>query len=192
MKTSKLLGDIALKCIQNKISFKLQYTSHVDIDGLPCSGYFDEKTLCVAVNKKKEMDWLMVLVHEDCHLDQWLEGSEYWVPDKDAISIVEGWIAGKKYTKKRLLQGFNNTIAVELDCEKRSVLKAKKYKLPLNMKQYIQQANSYLFAYAASYHTKKWYKSPYENVKIWSKMPDEFLELPEYLSRFKEFENLFS
>lgn len=192
MNTSKLLGDIALKCIKNKITFKLDYTSHVDIDGLPCSGYFDEKTLCVAVDKKQELEWVMVLIHEDCHVDQWLEDSSYWVPDKDAINIVEGWINGKRYTKKRLLQGFDNTIAIELDCEKRSVAKAKKYKIPFSVKQYTQQANAYLFGYVATYYTKKWYKSPYENVNIWSKMPETFLELPEYYSSFEQFKTLFS
>ena len=62
----KLIGEVAYKCIQNKIFFHLDYVNKVDQENLPCSGYFDEKNLVVATNKKNVREWLDVLVHESC------------------------------------------------------------------------------------------------------------------------------
>jgi hypothetical protein len=177
----KLISDIAQKCLTNGINFRLEYTDSVDQENLPCSGYFDEKTLAVAVKKPRIIDWLDVLVHESCHLDQYLEKSKYWVSDKKSLFVVEAWIHGKKVNKKDLQTGFTNTVALELDCEKRTVKKLKKYNIPFNEKQYIRKANAYLFSYGYTLANKKWYPKPYENTSITKKMPVTFLKVDNYL-----------
>jgi hypothetical protein len=178
----KLIADVSMQCVENKINFRLEYKSQVDEENMPCSGYFDENSLVVATKKKKMEDWLDVLVHESCHLDQFLAGSKVWTPDSDALNIVEDWIHGKNIKNKKLIKGFRNAIALELDCEKRSIKKIKKYKLPIDSKKYIQKANAYLFSYLYAYVKKAWYPKPYENPKIYLNMPKEFLSLDEYFT----------
>jgi hypothetical protein len=134
----------------------------------------------------------MTLIHEACHMDQWIEGVDTWIPDKYSIEIVEDWIHGKKLTPKKVQKGFNNAIRLELDCERRSIAKAQTYQIPINTEKYIQQANAYLFSYVYTFHTKKWYKSPYEKTKIWKNMPTTFLTLDQYFSEYFKYESHFS
>ena len=177
---AKLIADVSKKCIENKINFRLEYAEQVDTNNIPCSGYFDEESLVVAVKKKKTEDWLDILVHESCHLDQCIEKSKYWYPDDVGLFVVEGYLKGKKYSQKKIYNAFINTISMEMDCEKRTIQKIKKYKLNINIDLYIQKANSYLFGYGAVFKDKFWPKAPYENPKIYLKMPKKFLTAEEY------------
>jgi hypothetical protein len=179
----QLIGDVAFKCIQNKMFFHLDYVNKVDQENLPCSGYFDEKNLVVATNKKNIREWLDVLVHESCHLDQFLEKSKLWVSDSESLCVVEAWINKKHISEQRRDKGFKNTIALELDCEKRTVAKIKKYKLDICKEEYIQKANSYLFAYLYALIYRIWYPTPYENPRIWKKMPIIFLTIDQYIDK---------
>ncbi len=177
---SKLLADISTKCIKNKINFRLEYADQVDSGDIPCSGYFDEESLVVATKKKHTQDWLDILVHESCHLDQFLEKSPFWYPDELALHIVEDWINNKKINKVKAKNAFKRTIGLELDCEKRTVKKMKKYKIKFDPDLYIQKANSYLYGYAVSFKKKVWPSKPYENPQVYMKMPKVFLKPDEY------------
>jgi len=179
---SKLIADISTKCIKNKINFRLEYAEQVDTNNIPCSGYFDEKSLVVATKKKNIQDWLDILIHESCHLDQFIEKSKVWTPDELGLFVVEGWIQNKKISSKKAIEAFHNTILLELDCEKRTVKKIKKYKLKVNIDLYIQKANAYLYGYGVSYKKKVWPNRPYEKAFIINKMPKKFLKAEEYFN----------
>ena len=188
---NKLVADVAQKCIAHGITLSLQHVTHVDTENLPCSGYFDEQSLVVATKKKKVQDWADVLVHESCHLDQYTEKAKVYTNDKFGICIVENWINGKKMSLKKRDLGFKNTILLELDCEKRSIRKFKKYKLTINTQEYIQKANSYLFAYMVALHEKRWYPSPYENPNIYKKMPKQLLSFEQYVQDYWKYKHLY-
>jgi hypothetical protein len=177
-----LIADIAYKCVSRGINFHLEYVDKVDADTLPCSGYFDEKSLVVAVKASKVIDWLDVLVHESCHLDQFLEKAKVWSADKDSLVLVEGWIANKNISFARASKGFKNTIALELDCEKRTIRKLKKYNIKFNEKHYIQKANAYLYSYGYTLKYRKWLPQPYRNKKIVQNMPCKFDTIDNYLN----------
>lgn len=184
---NKLIGDISCKCLINNISFKLENKHLVDMDDLPCSGYFDEENLVVATKKSNNMEWVTTLLHESCHMDQFLTGSSFYISDSVGLEIVEDWINNKNINDYKLLKGFYNTIQLEIDCEKRTLRKIKKYKLPVKEKRYIQEANAYLFAYVYTLVTKKWYKAPYEKIDIVKYMPTKFLKVEEYFTKFNNY-----
>lgn len=186
-----LLGDIALKCVHNKINFNLDFKKVVDELELPCSGFFDEKSIVVATDKKNKIDWIGTLIHESCHLDQFLEKSKAWVEDDVGLIVVENWIHGKIKDKSKAFKSFVSVINMELDCEKRSVKKFEKYKIKFNKKQYIKQANAYLYSYVYAFKNKKWYPTPYEKKTIVNKMPSEFLKPLEYYTTYLKVENYF-
>lgn len=179
---TKLIADVSKKCIENKINFRLEYAEQVDTNNIPCSGYFDEKSLVVATKKKKLQDWLDILIHESCHLDQFVEKSKVWCPDELGLFVVESWIQNKKINSKKVVEAFHNTILLELDCEKRTVKKIKKYKLNFNVDLYIQKANAYLYGYGVSFKKKVWPNRPYERPSIINKMPKRFLKTEEYFN----------
>lgn len=177
----RLIGDIANKCLANGFSFHLVAKKSVQAGkGIECSGYFDEKELIVASAKK---DWLDVLVHESCHLDQFVENSKYWGEGEDGIILMDKWLLKKaEYNKKRLEKAIQSTVLLELDCEKRTVKKMMKYGIKFNKTKYIQKANAYLLSYWASYRDRKWYPFPYEKESIVGKMPKVFMKEEEYLT----------
>jgi len=187
----KLIADISLNCIKNNISLRFENKHLVDMDNLPCSGYFDESSLVVATKKSKTSEWVTTLLHESCHMDQYLEKSKVYISDNAGLNIVEDWINKKSISKNRLFNGFKNTILLELDCEKRTVKKIKKYKLNISIPTYIQEANAYLFSYIYALEEKTWYEAPYENLKIVKVMPKTFLTIDEYFEKFKNYKKYF-
>lgn len=181
LNVKKLISDTASKCLKEGFSFNLVAKTSVQAGkGIECSGYFDEKELIVAAKKK---EWLDVLAHESCHLDQFVENSKYWRGGENGIIALDSWLLKKrKYSNVYLEKAIKNIILLELDCEKRTVKKLKKYNIKFNKSLYIQKANAYLLSYWASYRDKKWYNFPYDKKHIYNKMPKIFLAEKEYLT----------
>lgn len=186
--TKKLLADISAKCIKNNITLKLISSPSVDVDSIECSGYFDETEMVVATQKK---DWVDILLHEDCHLDQFLEKSKLWNSGDDGIRTLEKWLSNKHVSNKKIEQSIIDIILLELDCEKRTVNKIKKYKLDIDTKKYIQQANTYLFSYWATQKYRKWLPMPYNNKNLVKKFPNYFLKLSEYINPESKYVRIF-
>lgn len=137
-------------------------------DGSYVSGYFDQVTKVLAVAKGRE-DWL------DIHMDQFLENSQIWTDGVDSIDRYFDWVGGKEVNDH-----INHTIRaglIEFDCEKRAVVKIKKYNLPINVEHYIKKANAYSQFYLHSLKTRKWYpvdNKPYDNLQILNACNTEF------------------
>lgn len=186
-----LLGEVAYKCVSNRLSFNLEFKKLVDEQEFPCSGFFDEKSLVVATKKKTYIDWIGTVVHESCHLDQYLEKSPLYIKDDIGLYVVEDWIKNKQTDKKKAMKAFMDTIYMELDCEIRSVKKFKKYKIKFNEKEYIKQANAYLFSYVYAFLNKKWYSVPYEKKSIVKNMPSKFKNPIDYFTDFYSVEKYF-
>jgi len=157
-------------------------------NGTECNGYFnvvgtEPPTLAIACGQPQE-NWLQTLVHESCHMDQWIENTKEWqdcivVDNIEALDLVELWIDKKiELNKKQLNYFINASRNIELDCEKRAVDKIMKYNLPITISEYIQRANSYIFFYTLLKQTRRWYKignEPYNNKEIWTQMPNYFI-----------------
>jgi len=176
--TKKFISDVAAKCVEHGITLKLISDKKVCVDSIPCSGYFDEEDLVVATKKP---DWLDVLVHESCHLDQFVQKSKYWKSGDTGIINIEKFISKEKNMSiKKVKKSIIDTVMLELDCEMRTVKKIKKYGLKVNIDTYTKQANSYLFSYWTILRDRKWYPFPYNKPKIYNKFPSNFLPLSEY------------
>jgi hypothetical protein len=184
----KLVADVAAKCLENGFSLKLIAKKSIDSGGIECSGYFDETDLIVATKKK---DWVDVLAHESCHLDQYIEGHKSWGDGESGIISVDEWLLNKKRSNRNIEKSIKSIILLELDCEKKTVKKMLKYKIALNKDLYIQKANAYLFSYWATFRDRKWFKFPYDNPKIYKKMPKVFLNEKEYLKKDNQWLKLY-
>ena len=169
-------------CNKNKIQVKL-LNGQVNHNNVECSGLFeDEPDPCLSVNCAKNLeDWLIIFVHESCHKDQFLEKTPEWTNKigslYDPLDIFDMWVDGHIELKKKQLKPVLKYITeIELDCEKRSVEKIKMNNLPINLQDYIQKSNAYVWYYHAvskyRSYTKK--QSPYSNSNIWTKMPVDF------------------
>lgn len=170
-------------CTQHNVQVQLKNKDTVGLNGVECGGYFMDEpasVLAVAMGKKYK-DWLPTFVHETCHKDQFVENAPVWnLRIKEyfnANDILDMWLNhAVELTKPQLNQVLDQVIAVELDCEKRSLEKIKKYNLPIDHVEYIQKSNAYIYYHFAIARMREWgHKSaPYDNPKVWQKMPVDF------------------
>lgn len=176
-------------CRAHDVSFIFSPDRHVPYPstGDLVNGYMVEyprRQLAVAAGQPVER-WLHVLVHESSHLDQYLEGSSYWtngyIPGTtiEAVDAVTLWADHKiELTQEQLSEYVRRSRDAELDCERRAVTKAREFDLPVNVDEYTQKANSYIFFYTAIQETRAWYppgKEPYNTPEVWSLCPTAFL-----------------
>jgi hypothetical protein len=127
-------------------------------------------------------DWIALLAHESSHMDQHIEEAEAWVNASvghlDAQGIIDSWLDFYiELTPKQLNDYIDKLITCELDCEKRAVAKMKKYRLPVNIKEYIKNSNTILYIYEVIKKTRSWTKpgkGPFSKTEILELIPDTF------------------
>lgn len=173
-----------------RVKLLLSKESHVESGSILCNGYFSDEpkpTLAVAMGKPIEQ-WLPILVHEYCHMRQWIEQSPYWTGNKlgkfEATDIIDMWLQDMvelSDSQKDLY--FSKVIMVEKDCEERVVKLIKQFNLPIDPELYTQKANAYVLFYNVVKKYRKWYRpnqEPYNLAHIYEIMPKDFSG--EYLS----------
>ncbi len=181
----KLIDDIKKECEVNGVEVILQNTKTIPyaIGDLPVSGYFIDygnPKLAVATGKPLK-EWVMVLAHESSHMEQCIEKSPYWtnsfIDGREAVEYIDEWCAGKEFSKEEIDDICKRAREVEWDCERRTIEKAIKYKLPVNITEEIQKANSYILFYTFIKDVRKWNapgKAPHQIREVWSVMPTNF------------------
>ena len=179
----------------NDITLNITDTKNLVLSGdFKCQGYFDSVPgiLACAAGSRKIHHWLMTLVHETCHMDQFLEDRTTWRQYEKTIAI-DDWLSGKKFSNEAVERAINTTQMLELDCERRAVSKIKKFNLPIDLDEYIQKANAYVFFHQYMKESRQWPvppASPYGD-KIWPHMPKRFLLSNSYLTLPDTYRQLF-
>lgn len=207
-KYKKLFLDIKNKAKLNnvKITVSKNKTLPYPIGKFDCHGFFvinggyPKGELGIATGDGIK-EWIKILIHESCHMDQFIENDINWVHNfiydetnnkiKESVDLLDEWIKGREMSSKLVTQLVDACLSVELDCERRAAEKIKKYNLDIDVEQYIQQANSYIYFYRFLEESRASYKkTPYQIKKVWSKMPKHFNN--DYSTVPDEFKKLFS
>lgn len=153
-------------------------------DGLDFGGYFDvkEKELAIATVYSPDV-WVPIFIHESCHLDQWLEGTDIWTENTDGLEDFIDWLQNKKeFENPDDLSGMcRSAQLIEVDCEKRTVEKCKEWgiKLPSD---YIRRANAYILSYQWCRINRKW-MGDYEDKRILKLIPNKWMDSYEDISK---------
>lgn len=187
-----LISEITITALSNGIGIYLssdKSLTYADED-IRVSGYFsagDTETppvLAVATGKPL-MDWVAILLHEGCHMEQYIEDCEAWrnitMPNgKEATDVMFEWIEHKiELTPEELDDVVARALGVELDCERRTHSKIKRCYLDhiINPNEYVKKANAYIYFYLYSKSVRKFYTGgfePYNVYDVWSVAPDNF------------------
>ncbi len=177
----RFIKDLQNHCKKYKITFLMSGLDYVEWGNSKSNGFFNPENNEMAISIGKPIDkWLNTLVHESCHFDQWVQKSLYWNNMKqykpDACTqLFDYWVYGnKKISKETGIIMSNIMRDLELDCERRTIAKIKKYKLPIDIKEYAKGAGAYVMFYNYIAKHKKWYKigkEPYNNKKLRKLMP---------------------
>lgn len=191
----QFLKMIKKKCREHKVKLILSNTKKITLgENIHVSGYFsDEHKKYELACALKNPEYLGILVHEFSHMEQWVEKIPLW-SKADYGTDVDDWLEGKniKYINRKI----DRIKYLELDCEKRAVKNIKKYKLPINIKKYIQKANSYILFYNYIKESRRWSKpgrAPYSEINkaLWSLCPDKFMPASYYKKIPKKIYNKF-
>lgn len=182
MHFNEIKSIIKADCKKNNVQF-YQGTGKTVLfrDGVRSNGYFTDGNDGVRDNPKLAIGSgshvLDVMIHEYCHMQQYLENAPEWEAIKGNGCIWE-WIDGSdEFSDDELDDSFRASYQLELDCEMRSVEKHKEWCTGVNLEEYIQKANAYTMFYIFMRENRVWYKSgkePYALKEVWSKMPKTF------------------
>lgn len=165
---------VKAECKRVGVKCNLKNTTHVKSDGVQCSGYFDEddRKLVVAMDNQ---DSLGVLVHEYCHLTQWEENTELWKLASKSLPKLFHWLEG--FPVRTAYKHIAIVRQMELDNERRSVKMIKKWKLNIDLDEYVKEANAYIHFYNWLPYTRRWLSpnnAPYGNESIKNLMSTKF------------------
>lgn len=164
-------------CKKKGFELELINSIFIDIgDNAPSSGYFseDEKKIVACLKTK---DFLGILVHEFGHFNQYIEDREWYEECSISYIKVFEWLDGKRI--RNISFHLGKCLELELDCEKRAVELIKKFNLGINIEDYIQRANAYMYFWRYLEHSRRWcspYNTPSANDSIVRVMPSKFLK----------------
>ena len=174
----RFIEDLETKCKEYGVKLVLYDMKFIENDGDKFGGWFDadNKELHCAFPDKIQTKYVELLVHESCHMDQWIENTKYWTIERRNNSLTEVWKILKGEKVNKLKYHLKNVQMMEAECEKMSIQKIKDYDLGINIERYAMKANSYLLFYSVLVETKKWTDyPPYKFKDIWRGLPDKIL-----------------
>ena len=181
-KINKFISDLEQKCSEHNINLLIPNTPGVQYPSgnTLTNGYFDSDNRVLACATGKELNqWLPILIHEASHMDQYLENDPVFI---ESLGLDETfkWNEGSEDVDfNKIDREIESGIAVEVDCEKRTVEKIKQYGLEfvVGIEEYIQKSNAYVLFYLWMRKNRSWYKigfEPYNVKSVYSKMPKTF------------------
>lgn len=174
-KKARFVSMIRAQCRALGIRFYRGRGKTVRCGSSMVSGYFDESYKILAFAGKRR-DWLEVLSHESCHMDQWSEKSQAWKGLGNSGTAFDEWLDGKEMPRRVTKKHAMAVLRMELDCEKRSIRKLKENGLKFDRKRYVKKANAYLFLYHWLLEVRRWpnKRSPYRDPVIVERCASRF------------------
>lgn len=173
----KFVEDAIGNMIEWNVSIRLEHKRSVDCgDGINVSGWFDpEPPTFVVATAVAEKKWFQIFVHEYCHVLQWRDNKL----DSNNVDFWE-WVQGQEVPKENAKQSMIITRECEIDCERRAFNLIRNWEtLLINLDNYVQKANAYIFIYTVAFREKKWKANnkpaPYNVPAIVNIMPTKFL-----------------
>lgn len=182
-KIQKFIDDLKIITKEKNVKLILSPEQGVQFSegGIICNGYFDGETPTLACALGKDVSqWLIILLHESCHMDQWIEQVPAWTENDAGMENIDLWLNGDDDVDMSLIdKEIRLSMDCEIDCEKRTVEKIKKYGLQdiINIDEYIQKSNAYVLFYLWMRKNRRWYtvgKEPYNIASVVSVMPKTF------------------
>lgn len=203
MNKAQFLDYVKAQCQKDGIDFKTFEgdKSYTIMSNSPCSGFFEENetitpTLGIALGLNDRL-FFEILAHEFSHSRQWKEKDPSWTisrltkkeqedfskrTGRDCTSLETGdvlelwWDRKLELTDEESLDLTRRTVAVEYDCEKRTVELIKSLGLALDPKEYAKKANSYVGSYFFARKHRRFTTpghSAYTKPEVWGLFPEE-------------------
>jgi hypothetical protein len=197
------LRDIRNQLKKHNTSLRLLNGRYAFVDYERVSGWFDDanpnkKIISVATARPRQ-EWLSVLYHEFCHLRQEITNHKTHrfatirKTDEFCGNIYTEYLQNsRKISKKKAKMALRRVVALELDCEIRTIKLMKKSGRfsAKYINKYIRRTNSDLFEYIFDFKYRKFklsQKSVQFNELIQNTMPDKLMSLDYYFKNFDKY-----
>lgn len=154
MNTQQVVAEIIRRSLAFNVTVKLAASPSVDNEGFEVGGYFCDvdRELAVAT-QRDEQAWLGILLHEYCHLTQWVENGPAW---RGYRADMWEWLAGKNIRDpKAAVRGVQ---VCEEDNERRTLRLIRELGAPIDLATYSRAANAYLHFHNVMATERKWYR----------------------------------
>lgn len=161
----RFLRHVRHTCVKYGVLFRIGNGKTVIIKpfGFRALGYFDEyERILVCAKGSSEESFLSVVVHEFCHVLQWIEKEKkYTSCNHQKYGSVQNavcmWINNELILNDNKIRKYTQlTIDCELDAERRALRLIKLFDLPIDVNRYSSQASATLFSYWLTAKTKQW------------------------------------
>lgn len=175
----KFIEDLKKKCKTYGVKLVLHDAKHIIDEDRKFGGWFDaqNKELHCAFPSKIQKKYVELLIHESCHMDQWIQNTKYWAIEREHNSLDEVWKLLSNQKIKRLAFHLKNVQLMEAECEEMSIRKILEYDININTESYARKANSYLLFYCLIPLTNTWTDyPPYKFPQIWRQMSNKILK----------------
>jgi len=177
----KFVDFVKSECEKHNVVIREEEGAYIELsESIKCGGYFEDGTgdlvpsPTLAYSKGCEQP-TEILVHEYCHMTQWLDGIPLWAMSTSSLENVDKWLSGEDFPN--IDKDISNARDLELDNEKRSVEMIKKWNLPIDVELYTKKANAYVQFYNYIKESRKWSKpgrAPYVVPEVIEVMSDKF------------------
>jgi len=190
--TPKQFVDYAKdKVEQAGVKLILADREYLYIDNVNVNGYFSEEDMQLVCATGRPLKlWFPIFVHEFCHFEQMQDDCRAWKQSRingvDPSDQFFNWIVNGKYPFLRMKEIAKRLRICETDCERRSVKNIKKFKLPLDSKEYCQRANAYIYFYNYALLKRRWWRrghAPYDQKGLYSRFPTDLNQRYDKLSK---------
>ena len=173
MTEQEFVEFVKKECKYYVVKCNLNNTKQCNFGKGRCSGFFEQSIPELRVAMQNDV-WLSILVHEYCHVRQWIEKDPIWIKNIEDKSYEE-WERMSQGEEIDVEYHLSNIRELELNNERRSVALIKELDLPIDVRDYTKKANSYIMFYNYMKISKRWCKfPPYKNKRIMEAMPDTF------------------
>jgi hypothetical protein len=179
-KVKLFIQDLKKVAQENNIKLLLSSESGIrygEDSNIFCNGYFDGDNRVLACAMGKDISyWLIILLHESSHMDQFLENDPNWTNNIGLVQ-TDKWLEGSDDVDLDIIsEEIRTSINIEIDCERRTIQKIKNWSLEgiIDLEEYIQKSNAYILFYLWMKKRRSWYtigKEPYNIPEIVSTMP---------------------
>lgn len=177
----QIIEKIRKDCEAHDISLFLVNEETVEINGIACSGVFDAKSRSIRVaTKKAKQDWFEILMHEYCHMLQFVSNSKKFcdlsIFDTTITTLLDLWLDHKiELNEGQSLDIILKIIDMEKECEEMVVNLIHSEGLPIDTNRYTQKANAYLLSYLLVRTKRQWTDDqPYTVEEVIAAMPTTF------------------
>lgn len=174
-KWKRFLEHVIEQCKLKNVELDLRKSKYLELsDNIKCGGYFDSdipKLACAMDHKESKT----LLIHEYCHMTQWLDEIPLWNESAESIELVDKWLGGEDV--ENIGKHVRISKDLELDNEKRAVQIMKDWDLEIDIEDYIRKSNAYVLFYLYLEKSRKWSvpgNSPYTNKRVLELMSSKF------------------